>query len=813
MSTDTLSFLNFGIHSLLISALGWLTVRFVVRDALRRSIVAHIAILFSLIGPFTIAYWPYPYLGGNAPTLTAIHQTLEADWRIVVPPPNDEAAAPAATEPAKAPALTMNEVVRGLRWVFWAGVVLILVRHLWQTWIVLRWCWRLRDITQAEADALPKDIRFERISVFEQEGTPCVAGWLTPVIAVPASAFQNLTPPQWRWLMRHEEEHLRGNDTVSVWLHGCLRAFLWWNPFVHALMEEFARAREEVCDAAALENEHTPTAYAGFLLSWAAHPQLDGAGIMPIASSRPARRLKARLLALMEARSVRKKAGWVFALACAAAVFLGPMLVASVGFAIATTGASAAEPPNATLAVDDGRMHTRVFRVPPSFGGEMTAKAFLSTQGITFPAGASAVFNKMSSQLIVRNTRTNLDKVERMVEAAADLTQVVATTKFIVTTKFIQADRLFATHGEILSRQQADDLVRSVSQRQDVHLLSVPSVTTLSDQPAQVQVVHTNPADARQFVGVSLDVLAAALPNGKATLKAKADLSAEADAARPWPPKAADAIDWKNVHLHTIAGSGELSTDETLVLHLTTPTKPVTILVSARAIKPDSTGAASFDNIKNAAQAPGTGDGASLPDAASGQQTKRLAAVEPAQAKPQIHLSIKVAEVSAPVGKILGDWDPGAMTWQADASSKPVPITDAPPEVRNQFAVSGVLTGDQFSSVTRALAQKEKKVTIITVPDAVAPSGQEMVFNLEDGGNGRTLRITAITAADGHTLDVETRLPNLEPNQDRLVTSTVSIWSGHTIVLSGTPSDKPGHTHILFITATLQDQEGSPAKK
>lgn len=799
MSTDTLSFLNFGIHSLLISVLGWLTVRFVVRDALRRSIVANIAILFSLIGPFTIAYWPYPYLGDSAPTLTAIHQTLEADWRIVVPPPNDEAAAPPATVAAKAPAFTMNEVVRGLRWVFWAGVVLILVRHLWQTWIVLRWCWRLRDITQAEADALPKDIRFERISVFEQEGTPCVAGWLMPVIAVPASAFQNLSPEQWRWLMRHEEEHLRGNDTVSAWLHGCLRAFLWWNPFVHALMEEFARAREEVCDAAALDDEHTPTAYAGFLLSWAAQPQLDRAGVMPIASSRPARRLKARLVALMDTRSVRKKAGWIFTLSCAAAVLLGPMLVASVGFAIATTGASAAEPPAATPAVDDGRMHTRVFHVPPSFGGEKTAKAFLESKGISFSGGASAVFTRETSRLIVRNTLSQLDKVEELVAAAA-----VLPTRMTVTASLIQADGLLARQGQILSPQEAEDLVRSVSQTKGINLMSTPGVTTLSDQPAQVQVVHTNPADARQFVGVSLEILVTALPNGKATLKAKVELGAEANATHPWPPKTAGEIDWKKVLLHTMSGSSDLATGESLVLHLTTPTRPVTVLISTKALKPDGTEAASFNEIINAVPTPGPEGDAGVRDASSQQETRRLAdkvAAKPRQ--PQVRVSIKVAEVTAPVGKILGDWDPGELTWQANAASKPVPITEAPPEVRNQFAVSGVLTGEQLSSVIRALAQKEKEVTITTVPDAVATSGQEMIFNL-DGVDGSTLRITAIAAADGHTLDVETRLPDLEPNQNRLVTTTVTIWSGHTIILSGTPPDKPGHTHILFITATLQ---------
>lgn len=806
MSTDTAFFLNFGIHSLMISALGWLIVRFMIRDALRRSMVANVVLLFSLIGPFSIAYWPYPYRSTQAPVLTAIHQTLETDWRIVVAAPE----APAAVaEPAKASVFTVDHGVRGLRWLFWTGVVLLMLRHLWQTWTVLRWCWRLRDITQAEADALPKDIRFERLSVFEHEGTPCVAGWLMPVIAVPASAFQTLRPQQWRWLMRHEEEHLRAHDTASTWLHGCLRAWLWWNPFAHALVEEFARAREEVCDAAALDDEREPTAYADFLLDWAARPQLDAVGVMPIASSLPAQRLKARLVALMDGRSVRKKVGWLFSLACLAGVFLGPMLVASVGFAIAATSVAAEQPKPSAPAVDDGKLFTRAFRVPLNFVGDgVTAREFLTAKGIVFPEGASTVFNKATSQLIVRNTTTELDKVEKLVEAA-----VIRRTQVLMTSKFIQAERLFAIHGEILSRQEAEDLVRSVSQTKGIHLMSGPSVLSLPDQQAQVQVVQTNPADARQFVGVQLDMVTTPLPNGKATLRAKADLSAEEDATTPFPPETPDKIDWKKVRLHTIAGSSDLATGEALVLHLTTPTRPVTVLVSITALKPDGTEAPSFADIRNVDLASeATAKDAVHRDALPKREAKlvRDAGTAATKAGQKIRLSVKVAEVSASVGKILGDWDPGAMTWQADASAKPVPISEAPPEVRHQFTASGILTGEQFSSVIRALAQKTEAVKIITLADGTTTSGKGMDFGKLDSFDGRPLKITATAEADGHTLKMEAKLPDLVPDQKRLVVTAITLWSGQTLMLSGMPSYKPGQTRVLFITGTLLDEEGRP---
>ncbi|MBK8037636.1 MAG: M56 family metallopeptidase [Verrucomicrobiaceae bacterium] len=161
---------------------------------------------------------------------------------------------------------------------------------------------------------------------------PCAAGWFFPVIAVPASAFQELTAQQWRWLIRHESEHLRTNDTVAVLLQNIALAFLWWNPFAHALIEEFSRAREEACDAAAVEEE--PDQSSPHRLP----AQLGGQAIparfaMSIARSRPARRLQDRLVALMEARGVRKKVGALFVLGCASFAVLAPFVAASFGLA------------------------------------------------------------------------------------------------------------------------------------------------------------------------------------------------------------------------------------------------------------------------------------------------------------------------------------------------------------------------------------------------------------------------------------------------------------------------------------------------
>jgi hypothetical protein len=49
MSAETITLLNFIVHSLVIGVAAWLLVRFVIRDALRRCILATLAVLMCLI--------------------------------------------------------------------------------------------------------------------------------------------------------------------------------------------------------------------------------------------------------------------------------------------------------------------------------------------------------------------------------------------------------------------------------------------------------------------------------------------------------------------------------------------------------------------------------------------------------------------------------------------------------------------------------------------------------------------------------------------------------------------------------------------
>ena len=71
-----------------------------------------------------------------------------------------------------------------------------------------------------------------------------------------------------------------------------------------------------------------------------------------------------------------------------------------------------------------------------SSGSNQSILTLLKNQGVTFPEGATAVYNRSTSNLIVRNTPSNLDLIEVLVESMRQVPrQVRIQTKFIEITQ------------------------------------------------------------------------------------------------------------------------------------------------------------------------------------------------------------------------------------------------------------------------------------------------------------------------------------------------------------------------------------------
>ncbi len=867
MSAETITLLNFIVHSLVIGGAAWLLVRFVIRDAMRRCILANLAVLMCLYSPFDISMRDLFPPQQPVPVWTPLRETFEADWRVTVAP----VTTPVAMPVAPAPTWDVNDVVKSLRWLAWLVTAALLLRLLIQSIRVQRWAWRLRDLTQAEIDSLPKDVRFERMSVFEGDGTPCVAGWLFPVIAVPSTAFEKLTPQQWRWLIRHESEHLRCHDTVAVLLQNIVRAFLWWNPFIHALIEEYARAREEACDAAAVGEDRAHDDYADFLLAWAAKASPQPSCVMPIAHSRPARRLKARLVALMEARGVRKRLGALFVLGCAAFAVLAPFFAASFGIVtVAAQEAAKADPKDKTMFV-------RTYRVAPDFLSRsqelrdpfaiqdqkapvvskqsterITARQVLETHGITFPPDASAVFNPSTSQLIVRNTLANIALADSVID---DLS--IQFPQVYLTCQMISADRHYGVHGSVLSGDEAKALIQSVSQKKDIHLLAAPRVTTKFGQRAGIEIVREvlpkvlsdgSLSGDMKLLGPRVFIDMSRPEKGKTTLAAEVEFGINPTSEDPWSLKNAAQADWDKVMLHKIAGQAALASGETLLLHLETSKKPLTVLLTAQALDPSGKEISSFDGVRPGAsarsqivaaaaadkqasewavrvyKAPASfaqdkpplevlkAAGITFPKAADamlkdGNLTVRntkanlelieawIYALNKVEVKKSVHLSVKVVEMKGDLVKQMNDWLHPS-TEKVDATQTPATTEPPPPAVLQQFILSGIFTPPQFEKLMKRLA-----VSADAKLEVLKPNPNSQMYGRPAVMGGQEMKVDPMIGPDGNTIELIIRTPSQDQNPARIISTAVTIWDGQTVVLGSQASE--GVSRFLFITGNL----------
>jgi general secretion pathway protein D len=100
------------------------------------------------------------------------------------------------------------------------------------------------------------------------------------------------------------------------------------------------------------------------------------------------------------------------------------------GFITGTGSATSAEP----VAVAGGGTEEAG---GPKLAARQNARDFLESQGVEFPPGASANFSAGSSRLVVRNTASNLDLIESLVDAAMgeQPTQVEIEAKFVEVTQ------------------------------------------------------------------------------------------------------------------------------------------------------------------------------------------------------------------------------------------------------------------------------------------------------------------------------------------------------------------------------------------
>jgi type II secretory pathway component GspD/PulD (secretin)/beta-lactamase regulating signal transducer with metallopeptidase domain len=180
-------------------------------------------------------------------------------------------------------------------------------------WMLARWHQVARNARRAaEAPArlrelLPEPRRPVRLRLTDQPQSPAVCGLFRPVILLPRTLAEQLSPAQLRAVLLHELLHLRRGD---VWVN-CAQALLqivyWWHPLLWFANARIRRVREEaVDDAVMVALNDDAEAYAPTLLEvakLALHRPLASLGLVGILESRSS--LRQRIERLMDFRPPR----------------------------------------------------------------------------------------------------------------------------------------------------------------------------------------------------------------------------------------------------------------------------------------------------------------------------------------------------------------------------------------------------------------------------------------------------------------------------------------------------------------------------
>jgi beta-lactamase regulating signal transducer with metallopeptidase domain len=101
-----------------------------------------------------------------------------------------------------------------------------------------------------------------RVVMSSLTGTPTVAGWLKPIILLPAATLTGLTPEQLEAVLAHELAHIRRHDYLVNLLQALVETLFFYHPAVWWISSRIRAEREFCCDDMAVEICRDPVLYA-----------------------------------------------------------------------------------------------------------------------------------------------------------------------------------------------------------------------------------------------------------------------------------------------------------------------------------------------------------------------------------------------------------------------------------------------------------------------------------------------------------------------------------------------------------------------
>jgi bla regulator protein BlaR1 len=146
----------------------------------------------------------------------------------------------------------------------WIVLVSVLVSVLLAVWSVFRWRQIVRSVRKTtaatgEIQEMLAEVcsrvglrKFIRLRLTAESMSPAVCGLLRPVVLLPQSLIERLTPDQLRAVLLHELIHLRRRDVWVNCAQTLLQIVYWWHPLLWFANARVRQVREEAVDDAVM---------------------------------------------------------------------------------------------------------------------------------------------------------------------------------------------------------------------------------------------------------------------------------------------------------------------------------------------------------------------------------------------------------------------------------------------------------------------------------------------------------------------------------------------------------------------------------
>ncbi|MFE8605107.1 M56 family metallopeptidase [Archangium violaceum] len=200
-------------------------------------------------GPVRLPLLPAPEAS------VAVVRTVAPAVPLGEPTPVVRAPEPPKTRTDWRPLLLMGALVVWLGGIAWQGRELL--RGLVQLRRLRREARPLENASLHQAaEVLGRELGLQsvpRLLVSEHAPSPLAIGLLRPEVILPRRALETLSPLEQRMALAHELAHVKRGDLWLGWVPALAQVALFFHPLVRRACREYALAREEACDAAALQ--------------------------------------------------------------------------------------------------------------------------------------------------------------------------------------------------------------------------------------------------------------------------------------------------------------------------------------------------------------------------------------------------------------------------------------------------------------------------------------------------------------------------------------------------------------------------------